>query len=85
LVVQIGFTHGSAAKLQIERCIAFYGELFMTYSKREWPQVRETARGFDVEIKKKWPRYHEEIRGKLGLPFQIICSIPLGCLTLTPG
>ena len=60
---QIGYTHGSGAAEEVERSIAFYADLFMKYSKLEWKKVRETAKGFDIEIRAKWPRYHQELQG----------------------
>ncbi|KAG9228000.1 acyl-coenzyme A:6-aminopenicillanic acid acyl-transferase-domain-containing protein [Amylocarpus encephaloides] len=60
---QIGITHGSQAAPEIARCIEFYAALFQKTSKRSWPEVLETAKLFDAEIKAQWPRFHEEMRG----------------------
>ena len=35
----------------------------MENSKQSWPQVQEVARSFDLEIRAKWPRYHDELQG----------------------
>ena len=61
---KIGYQHGSAAKAEISRSIAFYASLFIETSNRQWPQVLDTAKTFDVEIQRKWPRYREEMRGQ---------------------
>ncbi|UNI24554.1 hypothetical protein JDV02_010289 [Purpureocillium takamizusanense] len=59
----IGLAHGEAAKVEIERGLAFYAGLFWEASKLQWPQVRELARDFDGTIAARWPRYYEEMRG----------------------
>ncbi|KAF2095120.1 peptidase C45 acyl-coenzyme A:6-aminopenicillanic acid acyl-transferas-like protein [Rhizodiscina lignyota] len=60
---EIGYKHGSAAKVEVERCIDFYAKLFVKNSKQSWPQVQETARSFGETIKSQWPQYYEEIQG----------------------
>lgn len=60
---QIGFQHGQAAEVQINRCIAFYSKLFLKNCKIEWPQVLQHASTFEQQAKSKWPAYHEEMRG----------------------
>jgi len=55
--------HGTAAKVHIERCIAFYASLFEKTSKMDWPEVQDVARSFDTHIQSTWPDYHEEIKG----------------------
>jgi isopenicillin-N N-acyltransferase-like protein len=62
-VLQIGFQHGQAAKVQIDRCVAFYTKLFLKNCKIEWPQVLQHASKFEQQAKSKWPAYHEEIQG----------------------
>jgi hypothetical protein len=64
---QIGHQHGTQATEEIERCIAFYASLFLKTSKKSWVDVQETSRGFAENIKSKWPRYYEEMRGKIYL------------------
>jgi isopenicillin-N N-acyltransferase-like protein len=60
---EIGFQHGQAAKVQIDRCVAFYTKLFLKNCKIEWPQVLQHASKFEQQAKSKWPAYHEEIQG----------------------
>ncbi|TVY81231.1 Acyl-coenzyme A:6-aminopenicillanic-acid-acyltransferase 40 kDa form [Lachnellula suecica] len=60
---EVGFIHGSAATEEIERCINFYAGFFLEKSKQSWPQVKETAKSFDLEIRAKWPRFHQELQG----------------------
>ncbi|KAI9737886.1 MAG: hypothetical protein M1834_009256 [Cirrosporium novae-zelandiae] len=60
---EIGFKHGTEARLQISRSIVFYAGMFRQTSKVEWPQVKETAAGIEREMVKRWPRYWEEMRG----------------------
>lgn len=43
------------------KAVAFYANLFIKSSKQT--QVQEVARSFDLEIRIKWPRYHEELQG----------------------
>lgn len=61
--IQIGFQHGQAAAVQINRCITFYAGLFLKNCKQEWPQVLGHAAKFATTAKEKWPAYHEEMRG----------------------
>ncbi|KAF2477492.1 peptidase C45 acyl-coenzyme A:6-aminopenicillanic acid acyl-transferas-like protein [Lindgomyces ingoldianus] len=60
---EIGHQHGSAAKLEVGRCIDFYGALFQKNCKQTWTQVLETASSFEQHIRVTWPAYHEEMRG----------------------
>ncbi|EXJ92798.1 hypothetical protein A1O3_01352 [Capronia epimyces CBS 606.96] len=60
---QIGVQHGTAAKIHIERCIAFYASLFQKASKLDWPAVQDVARRFEPHIQQKWPNYYEEMQG----------------------
>ncbi|KAJ4983209.1 isopenicillin n acyltransferase [Stagonosporopsis vannaccii] len=60
---EIGFQHGQAAKIQIDKCIAFYAKLFLRNCKIEWSQVLEHASTFEQQAKSNWPAYHEEMRG----------------------
>ncbi|KAF1925665.1 isopenicillin N acyltransferase [Didymella exigua CBS 183.55] len=60
---EIGVQHGRAAQLQIDRCIAFYANLFLQNCKLEWPQVLQRASEFEQQAKAKWPAFHEEIQG----------------------
>lgn len=60
---QVGRSHGSAAKVHIDRSIDFYADLFWQKSKQSWPQVQDTARAFEQHIRSTWPLYHEEMRG----------------------
>jgi hypothetical protein len=63
-IVQIGFQHGSEAKLQIARCIDFYADLFLKSAKKNWHEVRELAMIFEPTIRKNWPAYLEEMQGR---------------------
>ncbi|KAF4629537.1 hypothetical protein G7Y89_g8605 [Cudoniella acicularis] len=60
---EIGFTHGILAAPEIERCITFYATLFSKTSKCTWPQVQDTAKTFESQIKQKWPRFYQEMQG----------------------
>ncbi|KAF2269990.1 peptidase C45 acyl-coenzyme A:6-aminopenicillanic acid acyl-transferas-like protein [Lojkania enalia] len=60
---EIGCQHGSAAKVQVDRCIVFYAALFKKNCKIDWPQVREHAAKFERHARQEWPAYHEEMRG----------------------
>ncbi|KAH9866721.1 hypothetical protein J1614_008414 [Plenodomus biglobosus] len=60
---EIGKQHGSAARVQIHRCIAFYAGLFQENCKQTWPQVLQHASKFEQQAKATWPAYHEEMRG----------------------
>ncbi|KAF2657275.1 peptidase C45 acyl-coenzyme A:6-aminopenicillanic acid acyl-transferas-like protein [Lophiostoma macrostomum CBS 122681] len=60
---EIGHQHGTAAREQVHRCIAFYSGLFLKNCKQEWPQVLEHASDFEARAREKWPAYHEEMRG----------------------
>ncbi|ORY10482.1 isopenicillin N acyltransferase [Clohesyomyces aquaticus] len=60
---EIGHQHGSAAKVEVGRCIEFYAGLFMKNAKQTWPEVLATASSFETHIRSAWPVYHEEMRG----------------------
>lgn len=60
---QIGLAHGTAAKLQISRSIAFYTTFFQTTTGQSWSQVLSTAQTFVPQIQAKWPDYWDEIVG----------------------
>ncbi|CAO2651527.1 Nn.00g040970.m01.CDS01 [Neocucurbitaria sp. VM-36] len=60
---EIGYQHGTAAKLHISRCIDFYAGLFLRNCKQTWPQVLEHAWKFEQQAKEKWPAYHDEMQG----------------------
>ncbi|KAK7715954.1 hypothetical protein SLS57_006705 [Botryosphaeria dothidea] len=62
-MLQIGHTHGTKARSQIEGSIAFYAGLFKETAKLDWPRVRTTALEFEPVIRRKWPAYLEEMRG----------------------
>ena len=58
--------HRSGSRMALEqlkrlKAVAFYANLFIKSSKQT--QVQEVARSFDLEIRIKWPRYHEELQG----------------------
>jgi isopenicillin-N N-acyltransferase-like protein len=63
--MKIGFAHGEAAKVHIRRCLSFYEKLFLEDCEQTWLEVVEIAAAFEVEIRRKWPRYHEEMQGRL--------------------
>ncbi|KZV96625.1 AAT-domain-containing protein [Exidia glandulosa HHB12029] len=60
---EIGHTHGTAARAQVEGSIAFYADFFKETAKLDWPRVRATAVEFEPVIRHKWPAYLEEMRG----------------------
>ncbi|KAK0662682.1 Acyl-coenzyme A:6-aminopenicillanic-acid-acyltransferase 40 kDa form [Lasiodiplodia hormozganensis] len=62
-MLQIGRTHGTLARTQIEGSIAFYATLFQETAKLDWARVRSTALEFEPVIRRKWPAYLEEMRG----------------------
>jgi len=64
-ISQLGYQHGKSAKEAVSRSIDFYAKLFHTTSKRDWPQVLETAAEFEPHVKQKWPNFHAEIQGKI--------------------
>ncbi|GME35340.1 AAT-domain-containing protein [Neofusicoccum parvum] len=61
--IQVGHTHGSAARTQIKGSIAFYADFFKETAKFDWLRVRTTALEFEPVIRRKWPAYLEEMRG----------------------
>lgn len=60
---KIGYQHGEAAKLQIDRSIEFYASLFLKNCKQEWPQVLQHASVFEQRARAQWPMYHKEMEG----------------------
>jgi hypothetical protein len=60
---KIGFQHGKSAKTEVKGSIAFYASVFQEKSNKSWPQVRETASTFALQIKQKWPAYYQEMQG----------------------
>ncbi|KAF1847513.1 peptidase C45 acyl-coenzyme A:6-aminopenicillanic acid acyl-transferas-like protein [Cucurbitaria berberidis CBS 394.84] len=60
---EIGYQHGTAAKLQISRCIDFYARVFLKKSKQNWREVLENASKFEQQAKETWPAYHSEMQG----------------------
>ncbi|KAL1633934.1 hypothetical protein SLS58_010878 [Diplodia intermedia] len=60
---QIGRTHGTVARTQVEGSIAFYAQLFQETAKLDWGRVRSTALEFEPAIRRKWPAYLDEMRG----------------------
>ncbi|KAK5171367.1 uncharacterized protein LTR77_004511 [Saxophila tyrrhenica] len=60
---EIGFKHGREATSQVHGTIAFYTSMFQTSSKLEWPQVRQIAMDFEPNLRRKWPRYVDEMQG----------------------
>lgn len=62
-MIQIGYTHGSKASLQISRSIAFYADLFQESAHLDWAGVSKLALDFQPSIEKQWPDYLEEMRG----------------------
>lgn len=61
---QIGLKHGTSAKPQIHRCIAFYAALFLKSANKTWTEVQALALTFEPTIRKNWPAYLEEMDGK---------------------
>lgn len=63
ILSQIGHTHGSQARLQVSRTIAFYTGMFQDVAKLDWDHVRNVAMEYEPVLKQKWPRYLDEIQG----------------------
>lgn len=61
--IQVGQCHGSAARNEIARSVAFYKDIFITSSGRTWEQVLETSKEFAVTLENKLPRYFQELQG----------------------
>ncbi len=61
----IGSQHGQAAKVEIDRGLGFYRELFQNTSGLSWPEVCDVAAKFEPVLQKGWPQYCEEMRGRL--------------------
>lgn len=68
LIYKIGYTHGKESKDEIARGITFYAALFVQKSGLDWPQVQAQASEFAEAILAKWPRYHEELKGRYSIP-----------------
>ncbi|WPH03726.1 Hypothetical protein R9X50_00660900 [Acrodontium crateriforme] len=60
---QIGFKHGSEARIQVSRSIKFYADLFLKTANLQWTQVQELASKFEPIMSKKWPAYLDEMAG----------------------
>lgn len=60
----IGFQHGQAAKVEIDRGLVFYRDLFQKTSGLSWSEVCDTAAKFEPVLQKGWPQYCEEMRGR---------------------
>ncbi|KAK7745772.1 hypothetical protein SLS53_002489 [Cytospora paraplurivora] len=60
---EIGYTHGSAAKAQVEGSITFYANLFQERCSMDWAAVRSEASRYVQPLEQISPRYLEEIRG----------------------
>nr|POE52139.1 acyl-coenzyme a:6-aminopenicillanic-acid-acyltransferase 40 kda form [Quercus suber] len=62
-VTDIGKAHGSQAKLQISRSIAFYTSQFQESANLSWPEVRVQALRFRLFLQARFLGYLEEMRG----------------------
>lgn len=60
---EIGFKHGSDAKVQVERTIDFYTGMFQDTANLDWDKVRGVAMTYEPVMRQKWPHYLEEIQG----------------------
>ena len=70
--------HGKEAKIEIERGLRFYGNLFKETAKLSWPDVCDVAAKFEPLLKEKWPSYVEEMRGVAsgaGVPYLSILAL----------
>ncbi len=63
--MQIGLKHGKEAKTEIQRALVFYEKLFQETAGLSWPAVCDTAATFEPKLQAEWPRYCEEMKGKL--------------------
>jgi isopenicillin-N N-acyltransferase-like protein len=59
----VGQQHGSAAKVQISRCIKFYQTLFLAKCKMDWETVKAFSLKYQPYLEANWPHYISELRG----------------------
>jgi isopenicillin-N N-acyltransferase-like protein len=60
---EVGYHHGSTAKLQISRSMTFYKSLFQSICKMDWEEVKEFAFKYDPYLQEHWPHYVTEMHG----------------------
>jgi len=60
---QVGYKHGSTAKTQITRSLAFYQRLFQERSKMDWETVKSFALKYQLYLLENFPKYVTEMQG----------------------
>ncbi|KAB8248214.1 Acyl-coenzyme A:6-aminopenicillanic-acid-acyltransferase 29 kDa subunit [Aspergillus flavus] len=60
---EIGYQHGSTAKAVIAKSINFAVGLIRGKTKKTEDELKQILMELGSVIEKRWPRYHEEIRG----------------------
>ena len=62
---EIGNHHGNATKSEISRGLKFYTNLFEKKTGLSWSEVCAVAERFNDVLQKDWPRYCQEMQGKV--------------------
>jgi isopenicillin-N N-acyltransferase-like protein len=60
---EVGYQHGSTAKLHISRSITFYKALFHLKCKMDWEEVKVFALKYEPYLRQYWPQYILEMQG----------------------
>jgi isopenicillin-N N-acyltransferase len=60
---QIGYQHGSAAKVVIAKSIAFAVGLIRGKTKKTDDELQDVLAELERVLKERWPRYYEEVCG----------------------
>ena len=71
---EIGIQHGRAAKVEIDRGLAFYADLFVKNAELSWSEACATAAKFEKILRTDWPAYVHEMEGK-HRSFSLRCAI----------
>ena len=78
---QIGLQHGRAAKIEIERGLRFYENLFQKTANLSWSQACDTAAKFEPLLSEDWPDYCTEMKGMADC-HRLLCIITWVCIYL---
>ena len=60
---EVGYRHGSTAKLEISRSITFYKALFQSKCKMDWEEVKDFAMKYELYLQQSFPQYVLEMQG----------------------
>ena len=60
---EIGYTHGSAAKKQIENCIDTYSAMFKDYAGMDWETATQIVSRYEEAVREYDEESWEEIEG----------------------